>query len=130
MESMPTGLTELPHNKKDPGESPETKPLRPLSIILLAAIFTMLLLGLSYYYIRKSPDKLAYYLIAQFVFFFLVTILAIDDAVKLYDHYIERKRVIYKDTVGEESFRNELERREAEAKREKLSKDKNERPTC
>ena len=127
---MPTGFTELPHKKKEPGESPESKPLRPLSIILLAAIFTMLLLGLSYYYIRKSPDKLAYYLIAQFVFFFLVTILAIDDAVKLYDHYIERKRAIYKETVGEESFRKELERKEAEAKREGLSRDKDETPTC
>ena len=91
---------------------------RPVSFYLLFAILFALLLGVRIVYVQDDPVRFASFLTLFFILFFFVLVRAIID---LFDilrrHFTERERV-FRSTLGETEFAEELGRRVAERREE------------
>jgi len=81
---------------------------RPVSTVVLAAIVVVLFLGLNYIFVKDNPERFAGFLMLNFLFFFLATVLAIDDIVRIITASVTRRHEIYRRTVGDEQFRSRL----------------------
>jgi len=81
---------------------------RPVSIIVLAAIVVVVFMGLNYIFVKDNPERFAGFLMMNFLFFFIAAVLAIDDIVRIVSASVKRRREIYRDTLGDKEFCNQL----------------------
>ena len=81
---------------------------RPVSIMVLAAIVVVVLMGLNYVFVKDNPERFAGFLMMNFLFFFIAVVLAIDDIVRIITASFKQRNEIYSDTLGDQEFRNQL----------------------
>ena len=81
---------------------------RPVSFYLLVAILVMVLLGAPYFAGSESPGKFAFFLILNFIFFFVVTARAIIDFIEISKKHFSESHKLYADTLGEKEFVEKL----------------------
>ena len=81
---------------------------RPVSIMVLAAIVVMVFMGLNYIFVKDNPERFAGFLMMNFLFFFIAVVLAIDDIVRIITASVKQRREIYRETLGDKEFCNQL----------------------
>ena len=81
---------------------------RPVSIMVLAAIVVVVLMGLNYIFVKDSPERFAGFLMMNFLFFFIAVVLAIDDIGRIITASVKRRHEIYSDTLGDQEFHDQL----------------------
>jgi len=87
---------------------PGYTPFRPVSLMILAAIVVVLFAGLNYVFVKDNPSRLAGFLMMILLFFFIAAVLAIDDIGRIITKSLTRRNQIYRDTLGDKEFRDEL----------------------
>ena len=81
---------------------------RPVSIIVLAAIVVVVLVGLNYIFVKDNPERFAGFLMMNFLFFFIAVVLAIDDIVRIITASVKQRHEIYSETLGDQEFCDQL----------------------
>ncbi len=91
---------------------------RPFSVYLLLAILIVVLLGSQIVYVREDPKRFASFLTLNFVFFFLVLYRAIVDFFEIARNHFREKESLFRSTIGEPEFAQELGKSVAEKNHE------------
>ncbi len=91
--------------------SAEIRRSRPVSFYLLFAIIAVLLLGAPLLDARSDPRRFAFFLVLYFVFFFAVIVRALLDAFEIIRGHLREQRRLYRDTLGDAEFAENLGRR-------------------
>lgn len=82
-----------------------------VSFFLLLIVIAVLALSTQLIQVRDNPKRFGFVLILLFVFFFVVILRALVDAIEiLRGHFSEREK-IYRSTLGDKEFVDELGRR-------------------
>ena len=91
---------------------------RPVSFYLMFAILIVVLLGAQVIYVKDDPRRFAFFLSLNFLFFFVVLFRAIIDFFDIIRGHFRENEAVFRDTLGEDGFVNELGRRVREEKEE------------
>ena len=83
---------------------------RPFSVYLMLAMFVVILLGSQIYYIREDPKRFALFLSLNFAFFLVVTYRAIVDFFDILRSHFREREAVYRETLGDAEFVEELGR--------------------
>ncbi len=93
---------------KEPAGRKKEGFFRPVSIMILAAIVVVVLMGLNYIFVKDNPERFAGFLMMNFLFFFIAVVLAIDDIARIITASVKQRHEIYSDTLGDQEFCNQL----------------------
>jgi hypothetical protein len=96
---------------------------RPLSFYLMLAIIVVLLLGLQMAHYRDNPRRFALVLSAMFIFFVVVVWRASVEAMEIFRQGYREERELYRSTLGNREFAEELGKRVAERNLEDSDED-------
>lgn len=99
---------------------------RPVSFYLMFAILAVVLLGGQVVYVREDPRRFALFLILNFVAFFVIMMRALVDFMEIVRDHFKASGDLYRETLGDPGFAQELGRRVAE--RQKDSGEKKDAP--
>ena len=84
---------------------------RPVSAYLLLAIMIVMALSTQVIHIYEEPARFAFFLSLNFAFFFVVMARAIVECGEILREYLRDREKVFKETLGEDDFVAELERR-------------------
>lgn len=89
---------------------------RPFSVYLLFAMLIVIVLGSQIVYVRDNPREFAFFLTLNFIFFFVVAYRAIVDFFEIARNHFREKEAVFRDTLGEPEFVQELGRSVSESR--------------
>jgi len=81
---------------------------RPRSVHLLSAMLFFVILATGFAHRIGDPHVFFWFLSGNFVFFFLIMVLAIRDFRKIVQRYFREHHYLYRETLGEPAFVEEL----------------------
>ena len=96
----------------------EANRARPLSFYLMFAILAVVILGGQVAYVKEDPQRFAFFLSLNFVFFALILFLSIQDAFHIARKHFRERENVFRDTLGDASFVTELGDRVAQRRGE------------
>jgi hypothetical protein len=83
---------------------------RPLSFYLLLIVPVVLFLGAHIFHYRTSPQHFTLMVTLMLVFFWLISVWALNDFFALYRKHRAEKRALYLETIGDPDFAEQLGR--------------------
>jgi uncharacterized membrane protein len=91
---------------------------RPFSFYLILALFAMLPLGTVMIQSRDDPRRFALFLTLHLIFLFVLIVQAAFDLVEIAKNHFKEREKLYRTTLGDREFAEELGRRVSERRRE------------